>query len=194
MESRGGKVKWREGRRRRLRLAACERAPSAYGTRRGPVLCDGGGGRPRAGPPCFATIRRERRASWAIKAVVQRGEGREREEGVGDGQCLSERGREDGAGADAKEEAEDEDGVDAESWARIGQRECEQTQGPYKWRKKLTGSFRTGTAGLPVTRGSDLGNTRSCPRRVASGKSDESHGVPVKDPPALEWHQLLRVV
>ncbi|KAJ7019163.1 hypothetical protein C8F04DRAFT_1242785 [Mycena alexandri] len=84
LESRGGKVMWGEGWRRRWPLAACERAPSAYGTRRGPALCGSSGDQTA------------RRARQAIKAVVQRG-------------CLSKRGQEDDAGAGAKEEAEDAD-------------------------------------------------------------------------------------
>ncbi|KAJ7016065.1 hypothetical protein C8F04DRAFT_1203461 [Mycena alexandri] len=49
MENRG-KVMWGEGWRRRWPLAACGRAPSAYGPRRGPALCGSSGDRPWAGP------------------------------------------------------------------------------------------------------------------------------------------------
>ncbi|KAJ7021713.1 hypothetical protein C8F04DRAFT_1313404 [Mycena alexandri] len=110
---------WGTGWRRHWPLAACERAPSAFGPRRCDALIRSSG-RPRAGP---LVSQRHPRETGNIKAVVQRGEGGK---GAARGgfnlvalavwlavcASLSKRGREDGAGAGAKEEAEDEEGED----------------------------------------------------------------------------------
>ncbi|KAJ7018136.1 hypothetical protein C8F04DRAFT_1199316 [Mycena alexandri] len=151
MESRGGEVIWRQGSMETTLAAGCLGASSERVRPKARPCAMPEQRQAMGGTPCFATTRHERRA---IKAVVQRGEGRKGaargggrretrgrssradllsvqsgsnsrlagssyEEALRKDTDLSERGREDGAGAGAKEEAEDENGVVSPSrWKR----------------------------------------------------------------------------